>query len=468
MGQPNIGQTLGPASDLQAAPSTSEARPRTSLASVVARLSAANWLLVAVGIITGPLLARALGPTGRGDVAAILVPLTFAPIVLNLGLGTYVTRETVRQRSLSVIAGSVGSMLIAIGGVAAIGGVFAAEIFSGGRPVVYGWILIGFLLMPAVMLSLFLLDVAVGLERWSTVMKVRVIPPTVSLLGILCLYLTHSLDVTSAAAVAVLGPLIATIPTLAIMRVIGKPVFRRAVATDALRFGSRAWLGGLGSLANVRLDQLLMTRLVAPRELGLYVVAVTLSSFFVSPFLSALTSGMLPRFADGDRELAGRLLRSTLAGVIVLGAGVAVVVPVVLPLVYGSSFSAATPMVWILIVGSIPLAGVNILSTVLTISGHPGFSAISELVAVMITVPLLIIFLPLYGGLGAAVVSAVAYSANFMILLVGSRRRLRLPLSELLFVRGEDLRLLLGIGRTMIRRRMSRPYGRSVRRPGVK
>lgn len=61
---------------------------------------------------SGPLLARALVPEGRGDLAAILLPITLAPVLFGLGLGTFVTRETARGRPLSVLLGSVGPLII--------------------------------------------------------------------------------------------------------------------------------------------------------------------------------------------------------------------------------------------------------------------------------------------------------------------------------------------------------------------
>jgi O-antigen/teichoic acid export membrane protein len=428
-------------------------RRRHSLASVVGRLSAVNIGILLLGFVTGPLQARALGPAGRGNLAAILLPLTLAPTVLSLGLGTYIVREAARGRHLGALAGSVGSLLVLIGVVAAMAGPSVASLFAGGRHVVYVYVLIGFALMPISMASWVLIDMANGLERWRSLVYSRVIPPLVSVVGIIVLYATGTLTVATAALISMAGGLVAVVPLLGVAKGIGRPRFERAMAGESVRFGFRAWLGGLGSLANVRLDQILMTRLVAPQELGLYVVAVTVSGFFVNPVVSAMTSALAPRFAQGEPQLVARVVRTTILGVAVMGAAVAVVTPVLVTVLFGGEFHDSISLAWILILGSVPLAGVSVLSSALTIGGHPGFSAVSELVALAITVPALIFALPRYGATGAAVVSSTTYAINFAFLGVGAHRHLRVAWRELMVVRTSDFADLAGVARRVLAKR---------------
>jgi O-antigen/teichoic acid export membrane protein len=429
---------------------TPPARRRPSLASVVGRLSAVNVMILLLGFVTGPLQARALGPSGRGTLAAILLPLTLAPTVLSLGLGTYIIREAARGRKLGVLVGSVGSLLVLIGVIAATAGPAVAGLFAGGRDVVYVYVLAGFLLMPISMASWVLIDIANGLERWRSLVYTRLIPPVVSVIGIVVLYAFDRLTVASAAVISIAGGLLAVVPLLGLAKEVGRPRFDRAVAGEGVSFGLRAWLGGLGSLANLRLDQILMTRLVAPQELGLYVVAVTVSGFFVNPVVSAMQSALAPRFAAGDPKLVARVVRTTLLGVLVMGVAVAAVTPVLVTVLFGSAFRDSIPLAWILIAGSIPLAGVSVLSSALTIGGHPGFSAVSELVALTVTIPALVIALPQYGATGAAVVSGVAYAVNLAFLAFGAHRHLRVPWRELMVVRRTDLADLGAVARRML------------------
>lgn len=414
-------------------------RGSRSLSNVVGRLTTVNAAITAVAFLTGPLQARALGPAGRGDLAAIALPLGFAPMILGAGLGTYVMRESALRRRLPVLLGSVGVLLIGVGLLAAFAAPEIANLFAGGRTVVHTYVLIGFLLMPVSMLSWLLSDFATGLERWDLLVAMKLSTPVLTALALVALFVTRHLTVGTAAAVTLTAGLLSLVPVLPLLRQIGRPRFDRRVAAESIPFGAKAWLGGIGSLVNFRLDQLLMTRMVAPRELGLYVVAVTVSMFCISPVLSALTSGLTPRFAREGFAGLPQLLRTTLLGVTCVGAVVAIFTPIALPILFGRAFIGAVPMVMVLVAATIPLAGSNVLSTALTTSGRPGYSARSELVGIAVTVPGLIIVLPRFGGIGAAFVSLAAYSASFIVLLIGSKRQVAVPWHDLVLPRRSDV-----------------------------
>src|SRR5215510_11331898 len=99
----------------QAAAQTERAKGRARISGVAARLTAASALGAATGFITGPLLARALGASGRGDLAAVQVPLALVPAVLSLGIPAFAYRTLPRGRSAKEVIGSLGLPLLVIG-----------------------------------------------------------------------------------------------------------------------------------------------------------------------------------------------------------------------------------------------------------------------------------------------------------------------------------------------------------------
>lgn len=418
---------------------TDEHRARPALLKVVGRLTAVNGLVVLLGLVSGPLLARALGPEGRGNFAAILLPVTLAPVLFGLGLGTYVTRQAARRQSLPVLLGSVGPLILVLGILAALLGPTIADLFADGREVVRTYVLIGFLLMPISLLALLLRDFAVGLERWRMVVASQVVAAVLSTSVVVVLYVLGELTVAAMAIATLATGLLSIIPILPIVRELGRPRFALRVARESVPFGFKAWIGGLGSIANVRLDQVLMIRFVEPRELGLYVVAFTVSGFFVNPLIGALTAGMLPRFATSAPALVARVLRTVLVGVAFVGAFVALAAPLIINVMFGRDFADALPMAWLLLAATVPLAGVSVLSTALTSAGRPGFSAGSEIVTLLVTIPCLLLTLAEYGAIAAAATSILAYGIGFLWLLFGARRHLQIGLRELLVVRREDI-----------------------------
>lgn len=433
--------------------------PRRRLGAVIGRLAGVNFVIVGLSFLTAPLQARALGPAGRGDLAAIMVPLGLAPALISFGLGTYSVREAARGRPLGPLVGTIGAMLVGLGLLAALAGPAVADVFSEGREVVATWIVIGFLVLPLGMLNWLLTDLATGRERWEVVMTVRMIPPVATLLGVVALVALDELTVATAAATAIIAGVLPAAVLLPELRGIGRPRFSPAVARAAIPFGFKAWLGGLGSMANVRLDQLLMIRLVEARELGLYVVAFSVAGVLVNPMVSALASGTMPRFATGDPALIARVLRTTMLGVAVTSVGVAVIAPALVPLAFGDDFSGAVPVVWVLLAAGIPLSGVTVLSTALTSKGRPGFSAASELLSLGLTIPGLLILLPILGALGAALVSLVAYAAGLTFLMFGARRHLGASWKDLLMPRYQDFDALRALVRARVQRLRERRSG---------
>lgn len=425
-------------------------RTQPRLSSVISRLTSANLTFVAATMVTAPLQARALGPDGRGELAAITVPLAWTPVVLTLGLSLYTHRAAAIGKRAGTLLGTFGALFLALGLVGAALGPATAALIGGANHVVRTWIIVGFALLPIGFVGTVITDVASGQNRWGPVLVYRLTPPAVLLVGIPWLYLAGNLTVASAAAVSICG---GTLPVIFLLAGARKQLplrFDRGMVKEAVPFGLKAWAAGLGQLGNLRVDQLLMTRLVNPAELGLYAIAVTASGVLVNPFSSALAMGTMPRFATGDTDLIERTLRATLLGVLVVSAGVALASPVVVPLFFGSAFRGAVPMIWILLAAGVPLTGGIVLSSALTITGRPTYAAMAQLVALGVTIPGLIVLLPIMGGAGAALVSLIAYTASFSVLVLAARRQLGVRLTALLVVRPADAIMIATIIRSQI------------------
>jgi O-antigen/teichoic acid export membrane protein len=321
------------------------------VAGIVMRMTAVNALVTVLGVITGPLLARALGPAGRGTLAAIVVPLALAPWIASLGLPSYATRSAARGEPLGALVGSIGTLALIVGAVAAAVGVPTAAVLAHGRNVVHTFLLIGFSLLPIAGLGSLLVAIGTGLERWRLVVAARVTPFLLGAIGIVILFISHQLTVATAAIVTLISGISAVFPLLTLLRQSGRLRFRLAVAREGLVFGSKAWIGNLSALTNYRLDQLLM----------------------------------------------------------------------------------------IVLVDVVPSHGSFVLDAVLTAAGRPGASAVGQLLSAAITLPGLLALLPPLGGNGAALVTLLAYSANFAFLLVISRRHFGGSVHDFLWIRRRDI-----------------------------
>jgi O-antigen/teichoic acid export membrane protein len=388
---------------------------------VVGRLTAANAIVAALGLLTGPLLARALGPGGRGDLAAILVPLGLLPALLGLGIPAYLYRELPRGRPPAVVLTSLAVPVTAVGAVMAVLAVPASRWLAGDRETVRLFLLMGFLLMPLSLVGRLLLPALASLERWERVVAATIIPFAVSAATIVVLFAAGRLTVAAAAAASIAGGLLALAPGLPLLWEGGRPRFERRVARDGVAFGAQSWLGGIAFLVNVRLDQFVMIGAVAPRELGLYAVAATLASAS-----GIVTSGISPplmtRVGAGETALVAQTVRLTLAATAIFNALLALFASLLLPLVFGADFRRAVGMTLVLLLANVFAAGCAVLSSGLQACGHPLVPSLGEGAAVVTTLVGLLLLLGPLGGVGAAIASTVAYATSFAIQLAAARR----------------------------------------------
>jgi O-antigen/teichoic acid export membrane protein len=411
---------------------------RHGLLGPLMRVSVANLLFTMMAFITSPIAAHALGPAGRGELAAILVPFAWMPILFNLGLPIYARRAAARDERLGDLVGTLGVASVVLGTVGLLVGIPLAYVLAPDNYLVREFIWIGLLLLPFGLFANIGLGLANGKEAWMRLNIMRVAPSAMTAAAYIALLLTNSLTVSSAAIVVYASAVIGTAPLIGLLR--GERPFRfdRKLLRRATSFGRRAWVGDLASTANARLDQLLMIPLVSATQLGLYAVAVNLS-VLNGVVIGALTTVIGPSVAKGNLQLIGRSLRVTLLAVTSFSLALATTIPWVLPLVFGQNFRGAVPMCIVLLGASVPGAGAFVLGSALQNAGHPGIPAHGEISALVVTVVGLALLVPPLAGMGAAIVSAVAYTANLGIQAALAHRRLSLPLKELLVVKVEDL-----------------------------
>ncbi len=403
---------------------------RARVRAVVARLSGASMLAMSFGFVTGPLLARALGPSGRGDLQAVIVPLSLVPAILGFGIAPYAYRTLPRGRPVEEVIPSLALPLLVIGLATALAAIPIADLLAAGRATVRTFLIVGLMGTPIAMLVLLLYASLTALERWRAVIALQMIPFVVGLLATVVLFAVGHLTVATAAAATIAGSLLAIVPGLPLLSAAARrPVLNLSLARSGIRFGLKSWLGGLALTVNLRADQLIMIPIVPARQLGLYAVATTISS--VSGLVSgAVAPPLMARIGAGERQLMPLAVRLTVTLTLGLNLAVALVTPIMLSVLFGARFSGAAPIAFLLLGASVPLAGASVLSSALQADGAPLVPTIGEAIALVITGVGLWLLLPPLEGIGAAVVSFAAYSASFAYQLVRAGRRVGAPLRE--------------------------------------
>jgi len=379
-----------------------------------AQIASASGLFVAVLV-----LARGLGPEGRGTMAFISVAALVIGRVARIGAGEAVAILAAQRRSeRSALLGALAVFVVPVTLIFAAAVAVVILSLPEPRPAgVEGTELVA-LVVGAAGLALyescgmFLL----GCKRFVARTVTGATAPWIyaAILGILSA--TVGLTVASAAftwAIAMsIGGLIGF--TVA-MRTAGlaRPDLR--LLAQLIKLGSRLWIGTLTSFLNLRVDQLLMGFISTKAILGIYAVAVNGAEVLLY-FPTAIGEALYPFLAVGDpRERAQQALRaarllafSTTASIVVA----AVLGPALIPIVFGKPFeSSVAPFLWLL-PGAFGYAATRVFSIALATSSRPGQSSLPPLISLILGVVLDLLLIPGYGALGAAIAASVAYMAG--------------------------------------------------------
>jgi O-antigen/teichoic acid export membrane protein len=387
---------------------------RGGFASVVSRLTAVNALAIVAAFVSGPILARALGADGRGELAAIVVLLSIAPWLLDVGLTHWVARERARGASREEVLGTALPVALACSLVAVVVAIPLSRLLGGEREVVVFYLQLGLFLTPVSVVLFTLSGLVIGESRWNLLAASRLVATVVPVVAIVVLWIADALTVGSAAASILLAMLASFLLPLRLVRGVRRLPFDVHRVREATAFGLKNWVTSISATTNVRLDQVLMVGLVSSSELGLYAVAVSIASL-TSGLILAISSALYPRVSRGEGDLAARSCRVTIALVAAAAVLLGALSPAI-PFVFGDEFRGAVVMTLILLPASVPLAAGTVLASALTAAGNPAASMRAELAAAAMTIPALVLLLPTYGGTGAAAISVVAYGARFVML----------------------------------------------------
>ena len=118
------------------------------------KMTIANALFSAMSFLSGPLLARALSPYGRGLLSSVLVPVNLASQVLGSALQPYATRSAAKGVDTRQLLGSLGILTVLLGLGALAVSVPLSSLLAGHRPFFRSYMVLGFSLHPSSCLAM--------------------------------------------------------------------------------------------------------------------------------------------------------------------------------------------------------------------------------------------------------------------------------------------------------------------------
>jgi O-antigen/teichoic acid export membrane protein len=407
---------------------------------------AGNVVPPLVALLTGPILAQALGVSGRGAVAAATAPLGLAIALTTFGIPEAVTYAVAHNPRLVRVAARNGFGLIVLAGLLSTGALLAARpLLSGGDLSIERLLAISAIsVLPTVLLGV-MRGIASGMQRWSQVSLEKVLASVLRLLVLIPLWLTHNLTPFAATVVLATMPAMGALAYIALPRHLPprEPDEQGVVSSRSImRYGSQLWIGTVATVLIARADQTLMTPLSNASELGIYVVAVNLSELPLVIHRSVRDVTFVTdarRSANANLTAAARIttLVSALAA---LALGTSMLWW--LPLLFGKDFSASLPVAAILLLAVVISTPGSIAGTGLSARGKPGLRSMVLVAVCVLNVSLLVLLLPRWGAMGAAITTLVSLSTQTFLKQFFMRRHFGIRLRDFYGLRRSDIEIL--------------------------
>jgi O-antigen/teichoic acid export membrane protein len=428
-------------------------------------LFATQAIATGVGVVNGFLLARLLGPAGKGDYyLLVLLPAT-AMILIQLGLpqafGFYAARgQTVGVVAKTLILTAALSLLAAVGVLVLLP--FLRETFL--RGIGLGQIDLAFIALPLALNAAFTTNVVVGRQavRWYAAVNVTYPIATTILLVVIVGRL--GLGVTGALVVYLIAWGIQTGGFLMGARRVVAAVDRALPVCyrELFGYGLPFYPGSITQYFNYRADVYLLAWLLATpaAPIGYYSVAVALAEMlFLLP--NSVSLLFFPQVAGSSREASDRQVPTVSRVTLLITAAFAVLLLPAAVLVIGLFLPAFVPSLaplFVLLPGVVALSAAKVLGGYVSGLGLTSLTSYVNVSAFILNVVVNIVLIPRFGIVGAAAASLVSYSASSVAFTVIAARLSHSPPLDFWIPRADDVRFTLASA-VSIGRRLRRTVG---------
>jgi O-antigen/teichoic acid export membrane protein len=382
-------------------------------------------LLIGIGLITGVIVTRTLGPEGRGLYAAATAIGAIGVQFGNLGLHASNTYYVAQERTLlPKLLGN--SLLVSFGwgGLAILGAWLIFSLWPALAPVQGALLAFALMVIPFNLAYLFLQNLLIGIHEvrlYNTVeLSVRVLATGLIALVIWLNVVSPIMILLAVSATMLIGMF--WVGRSLVRRTDGVVSFSFALFRTSFRYGFKAYLAAFFSYLVLRMDLLMIKQMLDATQTGYYSVAANMTDMVLMlpvvigsllfPKLAAMTEpAERRRYAQKVALLMGAIMTLLALTFAVLAK------PIVLTL-YGQEFWPAVPaFVW-LMPAAVCMAVNTIFMNFFAASGMPLITVYSPAIAAGLNMALNFWLLPGLGIVGASLSSIAAYALMLLFSLV--------------------------------------------------
>lgn len=411
-----------------------------------------NWILFALSLGASIIIARSLGPEGKGIYTiAFLVPtllITFTDIgigpasIFHIGRKKYSPKKVfgadiIFSGFLSIVCILIGLVLIFFWG---------SQIFPG---VARGYLLLSLLVIPFRFFSGFITDILLATHKIKKYNLVAMIQNFVFLASVVITMIAIHLNVLWVLLLQIFSIFISCIflfywtfkETNGINFKPGKKIFK-----DFILYGLPIYLISISWFLHLRIDTLLVNKFLLPAAVGVYSIAVGLAEKISSVAQSAGTI-LFPKICseidekkDFIKHFTPLACRNIIFITILMSVFLFFIAPWLVVFLYSAKFAGAILPLRILLIGMISVAGSKIIAS--DLSGRRVLKprVIIGFISVLINILLNLFLIPHFGIKGAAFATSISYTILFLLTILVYIRHSKNSIWSLLFIKKSDFK----------------------------
>jgi len=403
-----------------------------------------NVFSIIAGFMSSIILARVLGPDHYGTyIALIIIPTIVVSIthlgirgsaIFHIGKGKFNKDELISSILLLWLVASILGMIIS-----------AVSYYFYNEPN-FTLLLIGLVLfvIPGQLAIIYFGGVFLGNDEINKANQMRWVSNAINL-GLIAL-LVWALDL------GILGAAISFLFSGTVVAIYGLGMLRNSfniqlrihkkILKEVLKLGILFSVSFFILQLNYRIDILILEKLRDSTDVGIYSIGASIAEqLWQLPLAVGIV--VFSRTANTEnreamKKTTGVLLRLSFMVSILLATAIFFLVPYLVPPIFGDEYIPSIRIIQLILPGIIMVVIFRILSGHLAGLGRPEITLYVFLPALLINILLNLLWIPEYGGRGAAMATNVSYAAGSIGYMIFYSRIVKTPLLKILTPRKSD------------------------------
>jgi len=382
-----------------------------------------NVFAVAVTLLSGILIARYLGPAGKGTFTALTVVPVIAASFAAMGIrrtAVYFTGS--KQYDNAAVASAVIHILI-LTSILAMALTGITFFWIDNPAFTLRLITLTVLIIPFRLATIYIGGIYLGQEKYRFANLMKWLVPLVNLLLLVVFLVLLQMQINGAVLALLLSGVFVSI--VAIRRVYKDFSISRkwdfALIKKMVRLGIIYAASLLILKLIYRIDILLLEQLAGAREVGFYSTAVNVAEqLWQIPLavgiviMSATANSAHP---EKMKQKISALFRLSLLAGLAGGLVLFFITPWLIPFLYGKAFAPAVSLLQALLPGIILFIAFRILNSHFNGIGKPVYAVYAVAPALLLNIVLNFLWIPSYGAFGAAMATNASYVTGAALMI---------------------------------------------------